>query len=191
MMGSTIQDHANNHADSPLGLLRRLGLAQVLRHLLRQTRHEQQSRPLRSRKRHALRETPHEHETQSEEDADVYLKAISYIGVMYKGIREGFDSAHATARRILAMPSLLDDRWMELLEERRPRALAILIHAFACGELIAGQNFWFRGIAERQIPGLCDRLPPAWRPMVAWPLRVAGGAMDSEPVETRVDVEEL
>jgi hypothetical protein len=132
-----------------------------------------------------------EHETQSDEDADAYLKAISYIGVMYKGIREGFDTAHATARRILAMPSLLEDRWVELLEERRPRALAILIHAFACGELIAADNFWFRGIAERQIPGLCDRLPPAWRPMVAWPLRVAGGMLNSEPEETRVEVDEL
>jgi len=132
-----------------------------------------------------------EHEKQTDEDADAYLKAICYIGVMYKGIREGFDTAHATARRILAMPSLLEDRWVELLEERRPRALAILIHAFACGELIAGENFWFRGIAKRQIPGLCDRLPPAWRPMVAWPLRVAGGMLDSEPEETRVEVDEL
>jgi hypothetical protein len=138
-----------------------------------------------------LRTWAHDHETQSADDADTYIKAVSYIGVMYKGIREGFDSAHATARRIMAMPSILPDRWMELLEERRPRALVILIQAFACGELIAGENFWFRGIAERQIPGLCELLPVAWRPMVAWPLRVAGGALDSEPLETRVEVDEL
>ena len=132
-----------------------------------------------------------DHETQSADDADTYLKAVSYIGVMYKGIREGFDGAYATARRIMAMPSILPDRWMELLEERRPRALVILIHAFACGELIAGENIWFRGIAKRQIPGLCGRLPAAWQPMVAWPLRVAGGGVDSDPVETRMEVDEL
>ena len=80
---------------------------------------------------------------------------------------------------------------MELVEERRPRALAVLIHAFACGRLIADENFWFRGIARKQIPGLCELLPVAWRPMVAWPLRVAGGDLDSEPVETRVDVDQL
>ena len=80
---------------------------------------------------------------------------------------------------------------MELVEERRPRALVVLIHAFACGGLIDGENFWFRGIAERQVRGLCDRLPAAWRPMAAWPLRVAGGDLGSEPVETRVEVGEL
>jgi hypothetical protein len=138
-----------------------------------------------------LRTWAHDHETQTPEDADTYLKAVSYIGVMHKGIREGFDSAYATARRIMAMPSILPDRWMELVEERRPRALVVLIHAFACGGLIAGENIWFRGIAERQVPGLCDRLPAAWRPMAAWPLRVAGGDLGSEPVETRVEVGEL
>ena len=138
-----------------------------------------------------LRTWAHDHEIQSDDDADTYLKAISYIGVMYKGIREGFDSAYATARRIMAMPSILPDRWMELLEERRPRALVILIHAFACGELIAHENIWFRGIAKRQLPGFCDRLPAAWRPMVAWPLRVVGGDMQTEPIETTVGVNEL
>lgn len=138
-----------------------------------------------------LRTWAHDHETQTPDDAEAYLKAVSYIGVMYKGIREGFDSAFATARRIMAMPSILPDRWMELVEEQRPRALVILIHAFACGGLIAGENIWFSGIAERQIPGLCELLPPAWRPMVAWPLRVAGGDLGSEPVETRVEVDEL
>lgn len=138
-----------------------------------------------------LRTWAHDHETQTPADAETYLKAVSYIGVMYKGIRERSDSAHATARRIMAMPSILPDRWMELVEERRPRALAVLIHAFACGELVAGENFWFRGIAKRQIPGLCELLPAAWRPMVAWPLRVTGGDVDSEPLETRAEVGEL
>ena len=91
----------------------------------------------------------------------------------------------------MAMPSVLPDRWVGLVEERWPRAVAMLVHAFACGELVAGENFWFRGIAVKQIPWLCGLLPDAWREMVAWPLRVAGGDVDSEPKETRVGVEEL
>lgn len=43
-----------NHTDSPLGLLRRLGLAEVFRHLLRQTRYERPSRSLRPLQRHTL-----------------------------------------------------------------------------------------------------------------------------------------
>jgi hypothetical protein len=138
-----------------------------------------------------LRTWARDHETQSDDDADAYLKAVSYIGVMYKGIREGFDSTNATARRIMAMSSVMPDRWTEMLEERRPRALAMLMHVFACGELIAGENFWFRGIAKSQIPRLCEGLPAAWQPMVAWPLRVTGGDVGSDPVETKVGADEL
>ena len=138
-----------------------------------------------------LRTWARDHETQTDGDADAYLKAVSYIGIMYKGIREGFDEANATARRIMAISSILPDRWTELLEERRPRALAMLVHVFACGELIADKNFWFRGIARNQVPRLCERLPPAWQPMVAWPLRVTRGDVDSEPLETRVEISEL
>lgn len=138
-----------------------------------------------------LRTWAYDHETQSDEDSDAYLKTVSYIGIMYKGIREGFDSTNATARRIMAMSSIVPDRWTELVEERRPRALAMLIHVLACGELIAEGNFWFRGIAMRQIPKLCESLPAAWWPMVAWPLRVAQGDVGSEPVETAVDVGDL
>jgi hypothetical protein len=138
-----------------------------------------------------LRTWARDHETQSDDDADAYLKAVSYIGVMYKGIREGFDSTNATARRIMAMSSVMPDRWTEMLEERRPRALAMLMHVFACGELIAKENFWFRGIAKTQIPRLCEGLPVAWQPMVAWPLRVTEGDVGSEPVETKVGADEL
>lgn len=129
-----------------------------------------------------------DHEMQSDEDNDAYLKATSYIGIMYKGIREGFDSTNATARRIMAMSSIVPDRWTELVEERRPRALAMLMHVFACGELIAEDSFWFRGIAKKQIPKLFERLPAAWWPMAAWPMRVAHGDAGSEPAETTMDM---
>jgi hypothetical protein len=138
-----------------------------------------------------LRTWASEHETITSEDAEAYLKAVSYLGLMYKGIREKFDNSNATARRIMAMSSLLPDRWTELLEQRRPRALSVLVHVLACGELIAKDNFWFQGVARKQIPGLCEHLPPAWWPMVAWPMRVVEGHFGSEPVETTVELHEL
>jgi hypothetical protein len=110
---------------------------------------------------------------------------------VYKGIREKFDSSNATGRRIMAMSSLLPDRWTELLEKRRPRALSILVQLLACGELIAEDNFWFQGVARKQTPRLCEDLPPAWWPMVAWPLRMVEGHFDNEPIETMVELDEL
>jgi hypothetical protein len=138
-----------------------------------------------------LRTWASEHETLTSEDTETYLKSVSYLGLMYKCIRDKSDSSNATARRIMAMSSLLPDRWTELLEQRRPRALSILVQVLACGELIAEANFWFQGFARKQIPGLCQHLPPAWWPMVAWPLRVVQGHLDSEPIETMVDVDGL
>ena len=138
-----------------------------------------------------LRTWASDHETLTSEDAETYLKAVNYLGLMYTGIRDQSDSSNATARRIMAMSSLLPDRWTELLEQRRPRALSILLQVLACGELIAKDNFWFQGVARKQIPGLCEHLPPAWWPMVAWPLRVVKGQFDSEPIETMVELDEL
>jgi hypothetical protein len=42
-----------------------------------------------------------------------------------------------------------------------------------------------------QILGLCEHLPPAWWPTVAWPLRVVEGQLDSEPIETTVELDAL
>jgi hypothetical protein len=138
-----------------------------------------------------LRTWNSEHETLTSEDTETYLKAVSYLGLMYTGIREKFDSSNATARRIMAMSSLLPDRWTELLEQHRPRALSILVQVLACGELIAKDNFWFRGVARKQIPRLCEHLPPAWWQMVAWPLRVVDGHFDGEPIESTVELDVL
>jgi hypothetical protein len=136
-----------------------------------------------------LRTWAFEHETLTNEDTEAYLKAVSYLGLMYKGIRDKSDCSNATARRIMAMSSLLPDRWTELLEKHRPRALSILVQVLACGELIAKDNFRFQGVARKQILGLCEHLPPVWWPMVAWPLRVVEGQLDSEPIETTVGLD--
>ena len=54
-----------------------------------------------------LRTWASDHETLTSEDAETYLKAVNYLGLMYTGIRDQSDSSNATARRIMAMSSLL------------------------------------------------------------------------------------
>lgn len=132
-----------------------------------------------------------DYERITDEDREAYTKALSYIGLMYKGITEGFDEPRATCRRIMAMPSICPGRFVEMVELSQPRALAIMMHVFACMKLIADKIGWFNGIAERQVPMLYERLPNAWREVVQWPLRVAGGDVSSTPYETEVAIEDI
>lgn len=132
-----------------------------------------------------------DYERISEIDRDAHTKTLSYIGLMYKGIREEFDEPRATCRRLMALPSLCPERFVEILELSQPRALAIMMHVFACMKLIAEKVSWFAGIAERQVPMLYERLPNAWREVVQWPMRVAGGDVSSTPYETAVDPAEI
>ena len=131
-----------------------------------------------------------DYERITDEDLDAYTKTLSYIGLMYKGISEVFDEPRATCRRIMALPSVCPGRFIEMLDMAQPRALAILMHVFACMRLIADKVHWFAGIAERQVPMLYERLPNAWREVVQWPMRVAGGDVSSTPYETAAEPSE-
>lgn len=107
-----------------------------------------------------------------DEDKFAYERTLSYIGLMYKGVINGTDSPLATGRRVMAMPARVPIRFGELVEASEPRAAAMLAHVFATMKLCEERFPWFEGIGQRQIPLLCGSLPPAWRPLVAWPLQV-------------------
>lgn len=107
----------------------------------------------------------------AEEDQIAYEHTLSYIGLMYKGIVHQSESILATHRRTLAFPARVPDRFADLVEMRRPRAIAFLAHLFASLKLAEPRSLWFRGIAQRQVPLVCMALPPAWAEMVQWPLQ--------------------
>jgi hypothetical protein len=120
-------------------------------------------------------------------DRLVYQNAISYVGLIYKGISDGTESEMASCRRLIAMPSRMDPRFIDLYEAKQPRAIAILAHLFACMKLIADKVPWFEGIAERQIPKTYEQLPAGWKPMLVWPMAILNGEIDREPKETQID----
>ncbi|KAI0025382.1 hypothetical protein F4780DRAFT_720784 [Xylariomycetidae sp. FL0641] len=66
-------------------------------------------------------------------------------------------------------------RFVELLEARRPRALAILASYF--GLLKCLDDFWWlKGVARREIMGIMSFFDPddeEWWPRLQWPLRIA------------------
>ncbi|KAK6388935.1 hypothetical protein LTR65_007216 [Meristemomyces frigidus] len=116
-----------------------------------------------------------EYERVDKEDQEVYAKALSYVGLIYKGIQTKSDHPMATCRRLFAMPSRLPLRFTAMAEQGQPRAMAILAHVFACMRLLDDKVLWFKGVAERQIPRIEQGLPQGWKNMLEWPMAVAGG----------------
>lgn len=76
-------------------------------------------------------------------------------------------------------------RFIELLEARRPRALAILASYFALLKCLDGL-WWMRGVARREVVGIVSLFDPddeEWWPRLQWPLRVVLYEGDSVPAE--------
>ncbi|EHA53603.1 hypothetical protein MGG_14728 [Pyricularia oryzae 70-15] len=81
----------------------------------------------------------------------------------------------------LAFPATVSRRFVELLEERRPRALAILASFFAllkCHD----STWWLRGMARREVLGIVSlfnsdyfgpEIERQWWPHLEWSVRVA------------------
>jgi len=66
-------------------------------------------------------------------------------------------------------------RFVELLEARRPRALAILASYFALLKCL-DDVWWLKGVARREIMGIVSLFDPddeEWWPRLQWPLRIA------------------
>lgn len=126
-------------------------------------------------------------EAMTPEDVEAYKLTLYYIGAIYKGIVEGTDSPFATCRRLSAMSSCCPERFVDLVEARLPRAMVMLAHVFASMKLVDQNAVWFRGIAERQVPIIYEQLPNAWKEMMVWPMAVARGEVDREPLETQRD----
>lgn len=66
-------------------------------------------------------------------------------------------------------------RFVELLEARRPRALAILASYFGLLKCLDGV-WWLKGVARREVMGIVSLFDPddeEWWPRLQWPLRIA------------------
>lgn len=127
-------------------------------------------------------------EAMTTEDKEAYEKALCYIGLIYKCVVEGTEHPMATCRRLVALPSRCPSRFVELVEARQPRAMAMLAHVFAIMKLIDDKVEWFIGIAERQIPQIYEQLPTGWRGLpMTWPMAISKGEVDREPKETQID----
>lgn len=108
-----------------------------------------------------------------EDTKHLYERMMGFIGGCWRGILRQEES-RVTIRRILALGPLCPARFIEFLEQRRPRALAILAHHFAMAKVV-DDHWLFRGFAQREVRGIGGLLPESWQWAMEWPNRVLNG----------------
>ncbi|KAI9727506.1 MAG: hypothetical protein M1828_006448 [Chrysothrix sp. TS-e1954] len=113
-----------------------------------------------------------EYEVPTSKDKDAYERTLSLIGLIYENA--GNESAIATCRRIWSTPARSPWRFIELAEEKRPRALAILAYLYASIKLIKTELWWFQGVAEKQVIRISNLLPLSWKSLIKEPLQMIG-----------------
>lgn len=94
-----------------------------------------------------------------------YFHAVSVLNWAHK-------SPHAPAS--LAFPASVSRRFVEVVEERRPRALAILACFFALLKRM-DQVWWLDNVSRREVMGLVSLFESgsAWWRHLEWPVRIA------------------
>ncbi|MCJ1317729.1 hypothetical protein MMC15_003056 [Xylographa vitiligo] len=104
-----------------------------------------------------------------------YEKTLAYVGGVYRALLNK-EAPRSMIRRIVCLGVLAPARYIELLEQGRPRALAILAHHLALSQAIE-EHWWFHGVADRVVHGIQSILPAEWQWAIEWPLsmiQVAG-----------------
>ena len=130
---------------------------------------EEKTRPYLEGLGHLLRrEKPHELAEAWDDDVeDAYKSAVNAIGGIWQSMNNG-QPIGGVGRRLVVFPVLMDKRFVDLVEEERPRALVILAHYFALLSML--QSFWWIGdTGPREVRAIVEEVGPEWEDMMSWP----------------------
>lgn len=97
-----------------------------------------------------------------------YEKTLAYVGGVYRALLNN-EAPRSMIRRIVCLGVLAPARYIELLEQGRPRALVILAHHLALSQAIE-EHWWFHGVADRAVNGIQSIVPAEWQWAMQWPL---------------------
>ncbi|KAJ5084565.1 hypothetical protein NUU61_009144, partial [Penicillium alfredii] len=127
------------------------------------------------------------------ETAETYQQAVAYLENLYISVQLG-ETGFVVRKMFNGFPAVLPMRFIELISHRRPRALVILAHLFACAKS-SEDIWWLRGIPEREINGINSIIPPEWEWTMTWPLQVISAQDTSSglptPAMTPQSIDEL
>jgi hypothetical protein len=107
-------------------------------------------------------EEPWDQETQR-----AYEKTLSYIGWVQLAIREN-EHPMGICRRMMAFAILAPKRFIECVDQMRPRALVILAYFFALGAQLR-DTWWIGETLQREIHAIERVVPPEWKPFMREP----------------------
>lgn len=101
---------------------------------------------------------------------DAYQKAIAFLGGLHNAIKVP-QQRRRICVRVIAFGHTVPKTFVDLLAEKRPRAVAILGNYMAFVKCI-DHYWWFRSRAERELSGIQSILPQRWHWALEWPMAV-------------------
>ncbi|KAF2103174.1 hypothetical protein NA57DRAFT_52704 [Rhizodiscina lignyota] len=103
-----------------------------------------------------------------EQSKSAYEQALYYIAGVYHALLDREDPG-LIFRRLISLAPLVPTHFIALVEQGRPRALAILSLHCAMAKVV--DDHWiFHGFAEREVYGIQSMLPQEWQWAMEWPL---------------------
>jgi hypothetical protein len=103
-------------------------------------------------------------------DQEAYETTISYIGGIWIAMK-GSELPAEICRRLILFPFIVQSRFIDLIKDQQPRALAVLAHYFAL--LASFRSVWWIGdTGRREVQALVTILPGKWHDLMSWPLNV-------------------
>jgi hypothetical protein len=109
-------------------------------------------------------------EEMNERIEEAYSGAIAYLERMYLTALTS-EPGWVIRKMFTGFPPVVPGEFIGLVQEERPRALAILAYLFALGKKI-DDTWWLRGIPEREVRGINSIMLPEWKWIMVWPLNI-------------------
>ena len=111
-----------------------------------------------------------EMERTDEDATDAYHHTVSQVGAMRRALDRGADWKDL-GRRLTMFAVILRPRFIELLQDRRPKAFVILAHYFAVATY-ATRFWWVGDVPFREFDALDKVLPAEWQHLLRWPREI-------------------
>ncbi|KAK2597387.1 hypothetical protein QQS21_006011 [Conoideocrella luteorostrata] len=110
-------------------------------------------------------------EAWDSDSREAYETTLSYLGGAIEAAREG--DRHDGLRRLIIFPMLVQGRFIEMVQEREPRAIVFLAYYFAL--LALHKDRWWIGEAGAlEVRAMAAHSTGHWRSLLQWPLTVVG-----------------
>ncbi|KAH6670046.1 hypothetical protein B0J14DRAFT_671822 [Halenospora varia] len=117
-------------------------------------------------------------ETVRAETRQAYEHSVAFLNWAYQ---------NPIRHRILGFAATVSRRFVELIDQRDPRAL-VIISCFFAFTRACDDVWWLNGVAQREVNGILSILPREWWPKMKWSLQIANheGPIDEETWGTTI-----